>query len=198
MASDIQPPSSKREKVVLKKGFHLTDWMRLVQSVFDLSGRNGGPLRNIGRDELRKHNTEYDCWTAYNGKVYNITPYLHYHPGGINKLLEGAAGQDCTVLFNKYHAWVNIQSMIGKCLVGNYIPHLSDPTSTDASATAAAASATDATDCDDSEDEIDHRILTDSKVASGGPAVVPSTGADAAGSEADVPPVMEAVQALNI
>ena len=28
------------------------------------------------------------------------------------------AGQDCTALFNKYHAWVNIGAMIGKCCVG--------------------------------------------------------------------------------
>ena len=40
MASDIVPPSSKREKVSLKPGFHLVDWMRLTQ-VSDVSGRKG-------------------------------------------------------------------------------------------------------------------------------------------------------------
>lgn len=28
------------------------------------------------------------------------------------------AGNDCTSLFNKYHAWVNIDAMVGKCCVG--------------------------------------------------------------------------------
>ena len=83
----------------------------------DFSCRNGGPLRKISMSELAEHNSQFDCWTAYNGKVYNITQYLHYHPGGVPKLLEGA-GKDCTKLFNKYHAWVNIDSMLSKCVVG--------------------------------------------------------------------------------
>ena len=52
-----------------------------------------------------------------NGKVYNITQYLAYHPGG-EKILMSRAGKDCTVLFNKYHAWVNGDSMLSKCQVG--------------------------------------------------------------------------------
>ncbi len=42
---------------------------------------------------------------------------MHYHHGGINKVMEGA-GRDCTVLFNKYHKWVNCDSMLAGCLVG--------------------------------------------------------------------------------
>mmetsp|Transcript_14865 Transcript_14865/g.22357 ORF Transcript_14865/g.22357 Transcript_14865/m.22357 type:complete len:168 (+) Transcript_14865:63-566(+) len=120
-ASDILPPSDKkgrsREKVALKPGFHLTDWMRLTQHAHDLSGRNGGPLRNISREELAQHNTQFDCWTALNGKVYNITQYMAYHPGGEKKLMLGA-GKDCTAMFNKFHAWVNGESMLAKCQVG--------------------------------------------------------------------------------
>ena len=43
-----------------------------------------------------------------------------YHPGGVAKLMEGA-GKDCTDLFNKYHRWVNMDSILGKCLVGTLI-----------------------------------------------------------------------------
>lgn len=115
MASDTMPPKS-REKVRLKPGFHLVDWMNLMKTS-DFSCRNGGPLRKISIAELASHTSQFDCWTAYNGKVYNITQYLHYHPGGVAKLMEGA-GKDCTKAFNKYHAWVNIESMLSKCLVG--------------------------------------------------------------------------------
>jgi cytochrome b involved in lipid metabolism len=119
MASDTRAPA-KREKVVLKKGFHLMDWMRLVQSSFDLSGRKGsGPLQ-VTTQELRLHNKESDCWTVYNGKVYNLTAYMPYHPGGAAILMEGA-GKDSTRLFNKYHAWVNCESIIGKCCVGVFV-----------------------------------------------------------------------------
>ena len=31
MASDTLPPSSKREKIAIKPGFHLVDWMKLTQ-----------------------------------------------------------------------------------------------------------------------------------------------------------------------
>ena len=42
---------------------------------------------------------------------------MPYHPGGIPKLMLGS-GKDCTVLFNKYHSWVNCESILAKCLVG--------------------------------------------------------------------------------
>ena len=32
------------------------------------------------------------------------------------------AGKDCTALFDKFHAWVNIDSMLSKCYVGTLIP----------------------------------------------------------------------------
>lgn len=34
------------------------------------------------------------------------------------------AGKDCTALFNKYHAWVNIDSMLSKCFVGKLVESL--------------------------------------------------------------------------
>jgi cytochrome-b5 reductase len=46
-----------------------------------------------------KHNTEDDAWTVLNGKVYDITMYMEYHPGGIEKLMLGA-GKDCSLLFS--------------------------------------------------------------------------------------------------
>jgi cytochrome b involved in lipid metabolism len=48
--------------------------------------------------ELRRHNTPQDAWMALRGKVYNITPYLAYHPGGVDELMLGA-GKDGTKLF---------------------------------------------------------------------------------------------------
>jgi cytochrome-b5 reductase len=34
------------------------------------------------------------------GKVYNMTPYMKFHPGGVDELMRGA-GKDCTILFNE-------------------------------------------------------------------------------------------------
>jgi hypothetical protein len=72
-----------------------------------------------------QHNVQSDCWTSYNGKVYNITQYLDYHPGGIPILME-AAGKDCTNLFNKYHRWINIENMLDTCLIGDIIEEMNE------------------------------------------------------------------------
>ncbi|CAM9130709.1 unnamed protein product [Choristocarpus tenellus] len=50
-------------------------------------------------------------------EVYNITPFLHYHPGGVETVMRGA-GRDCTALFDKYHPWVSADSLIGNLMLG--------------------------------------------------------------------------------
>lgn len=67
--------------------------------------------------EVSEHATPNDAWSIFNGKVYNITPYLHYHPGGVKELMR-AAGKDGTDLFMEYHAWVNAELMLEGCLIG--------------------------------------------------------------------------------
>lgn len=58
-----------------------------------------------------------DAWTAYGGKVYNVTPYVPFHPGGKGELLRGA-GKDGTRLFGEVHPWVNYETMLQSCLIG--------------------------------------------------------------------------------
>mmetsp|Transcript_23960 Transcript_23960/g.95078 ORF Transcript_23960/g.95078 Transcript_23960/m.95078 type:complete len:207 (-) Transcript_23960:23-643(-) len=109
----------RRTEKGVKKGFSLMDWMRLGSHAKDLAGRKGAPLRAISREELAQHASEYDVWTVLDGRVYNLTPYLHYHPGGVKILLQrGVAGADCTRLFTKYHRWVNGRTMLAKCEIG--------------------------------------------------------------------------------
>lgn len=57
----------------------------------------------------------------YIWQVYNVTPYLKFHPGGVDYLMLGA-GKDATALFNKYHRWVNIDMMMNACMVGLLAP----------------------------------------------------------------------------
>lgn len=49
-----------------------------------------------------------------------MTPYMKYHPGGVEELMKGA-GKISTDLFNKVHPWVNLTSMLEKCLVGSLV-----------------------------------------------------------------------------
>jgi cytochrome b involved in lipid metabolism len=57
------------------------------------------------------------AWSSYQGKVYNISPYLPFHPGGEGEL-KRAAGKDGGKLFMEVHPWVNWDNMLGECLVG--------------------------------------------------------------------------------
>jgi len=47
--------------------------------------------------ELARHNQPNDCWTAIEGRVYDITKYVDEHPGGY--IILDAAGKDGTKLF---------------------------------------------------------------------------------------------------
>lgn len=48
-------------------------------------------------DEIKKHNTDDDCWLVYKGRVYDVTEYLPMHQGGEENFLKWA-GQDLTSL----------------------------------------------------------------------------------------------------
>ncbi|XP_032131252.1 cytochrome b5 reductase 4 isoform X3 [Sapajus apella] len=105
-----------RSKVPLKQGRSLMDWIRLTKSGKDLTGLKGR-LIEVTEEELKKHNKKDDCWICIRGFVYNVSPYMEYHPGGEDELMR-AAGSDGTELFDQVHRWVNYESMLKECLVG--------------------------------------------------------------------------------
>lgn len=112
-----------RKKVPYEKGFSQMHWVRLMKGSATLSGQPPGTaLRNdITLDEVARHATDIDGWTVLRGNVYNISPYMKFHPGG-EVMLRKAIGRDCTALFNKYHAWVNAEALLSKCLIGKLAP----------------------------------------------------------------------------
>ncbi|EEB07692.1 cytochrome b5 reductase [Schizosaccharomyces japonicus yFS275] len=106
---------SQREPVALAAGHSPLDWARLVASKQNLSGVP--TIIKVSKEELAKHNKPDDCWMCIKGKVYNITPYLQFHPGGVGDLID-YAGQDATNKFMETHAWVNEEALLRNCLVG--------------------------------------------------------------------------------
>ena len=91
------------KKIQLAAGYSQMDWMRLTKRTPDMNGLDGGKRRkDITMEEVATHGTEADGWTVLRGKVYNLSPYLDFHPGG-RKILTQSLGKDCTALFESYH-----------------------------------------------------------------------------------------------
>lgn len=58
--------------------------------------------RAISLQEVAKHNTVSDLWMAIDGKVYDLTKFARFHPGGPN-VLGRHAGTDASKEFNAIH-----------------------------------------------------------------------------------------------
>ncbi|RLN40739.1 cytochrome b5 domain-containing protein RLF-like [Panicum miliaceum] len=112
-----------RAKVPFEKGYSQMNWLKLTRTHPDLAGLKGHSNRRlISLEEVKQHNTGDCIWTVLKGRVYNIAPYMKFHPGGVDMLMK-AAGKDSTAMFNKYHAWVNAEFLLEKCLVGFLDPN---------------------------------------------------------------------------
>jgi cytochrome b involved in lipid metabolism len=106
-----------RQKVLLKPGHSPLDWAHLQKSGTNLSGVDR--LVRVTPSMLKHNNGRKGrpAWSIYQGKVYNISPYIPFHPGGEGELRR-AAGKDGEKLFMEVHPWVNWENMLGECLVG--------------------------------------------------------------------------------
>eukprot|EP00439_Symbiodinium_sp_Y106_P051354 s1906_g6.t2 len=68
-------------------------------------------------EEVARHNQVGDCWTIFQGRVYDISAYIDFHPGGKKQIMQGA-GKDMTSLFHKAHPWVSMEGLVGKLCLG--------------------------------------------------------------------------------
>ncbi len=55
------------------------------------------------REEVSLHNKADDCWTIVHGRVYNVTKYLDFHPGGSKFLMKNAGKGGCILTHLKQH-----------------------------------------------------------------------------------------------
>ncbi|KAL8932769.1 MAG: hypothetical protein Q9211_006134 [Gyalolechia sp. 1 TL-2023] len=120
-------PFSKRpsKKVLLEPGHSPLDWAHLVSnppSASFLRGDDVPPnLIRVPPSALRYHNGRKgkNAWGVWQGKVYNLTPYIKFHPGGVSELMKGAGREkDAERLFLEVHPWVNWEGLLGECLIG--------------------------------------------------------------------------------
>ncbi|KAF7713010.1 Uncharacterized protein PECH_007246 [Penicillium ucsense] len=77
------------------------------------------PQKQFTREEIEKHNKEDDCWIIVNGKVYDATSVLDWHPGGKATIL-GHAGKvhaETTEAFESIHDDYAEQKL-SECVIG--------------------------------------------------------------------------------
>ena len=64
----------------------------------ELRGSCSG-LSEIPLDEVARHDTYQDCWVVIYDRVYDVTSFLHSHPGGQDVIMDHA-GRDATLAFH--------------------------------------------------------------------------------------------------
>ena len=118
----------KRRKIPsLGLGFSQLHWMRKIGSSDDMTAGVGvadpadPDCKKWPMSEVRRHNNRQDAWMVLGTRVYNVTPYLKFHPGSVEELMR-AAGDDATALFREVHPWVNFSAMLEPCCVGVLAP----------------------------------------------------------------------------
>ena len=52
--------------------------------------------------DVAKHKVVTDCWTTVNGDVFNLTPFVGQHPGGVENIIK-ICGIDGTATFMDQH-----------------------------------------------------------------------------------------------
>ncbi|KAF8324855.1 acyl-CoA dehydrogenase [Cantharellus anzutake] len=63
-----------------------------------------GKIKLLTVEEVAQHNKEGDLWTIIDAKVFDLTKFLKFHPGGKAVLLDDEVrGKDCTELFYSLH-----------------------------------------------------------------------------------------------
>ena len=78
-------------------------------------------LIKVTPSQVKYHNGRKgrDAWGTYQGKVFNLSPYMKFHPGGVGELMRGAGKiGDAERLFQEIHPWVNWEGLLGDCLIG--------------------------------------------------------------------------------
>lgn len=68
-------------------------------------------------EQVSEHSTSGDCWLVIFDKVYDVTEFLHEHPGGEFIICEHA-GRDATIAFKNTLHGKDAHKLMKKYLIG--------------------------------------------------------------------------------
>ncbi|GAB5355431.1 hypothetical protein AAMO2058_000204900 [Amorphochlora amoebiformis] len=75
-------------------------------------------LKVIKDADLAKHCSKDDLWCIIHGKVYDISQYVERHPGGIDILIDKAAGADASEAFEEIQHSEDARRALQKYVIG--------------------------------------------------------------------------------
>ncbi len=83
-----------------------------------VSSTDNNSTAKLNLAEVANHHSQSDCWSVIEGSVYNLTPYLKYHPGG-PRIIE-ACGIDASDLFSGKSAMGRMHSQMARQMLAKY------------------------------------------------------------------------------
>ena len=78
------------------------------------------PLRTLTLAEVSEHASNESAWIVIDGGVYDITPYVTEHPGGVKAILKNAGG-DATKGFKGPQHPARVFDMIDDYKIGTIV-----------------------------------------------------------------------------
>jgi len=114
---ELDVASLKLQRVALSPAYSQLAWSRRVSTIPRRPQLKAYTLAQVAQhaDPARS------VWMVLRGKVYDVTEYLPYHPGGKATLLRGA-GKDATKMYDQVHAFVNAETLMGPLCIGHLVP----------------------------------------------------------------------------
>ncbi|RYO93972.1 hypothetical protein DL764_007901 [Monosporascus ibericus] len=103
-------------------------WMKpsMENQIENVKQEAGTPQEQFTREEVEKHDNERDCWIVVDGKVYDATSVLDWHPGGKAAVLShaGRVHQETTDEFASIHDGYAYQKLKEKA--ANFLKKLAE------------------------------------------------------------------------
>ncbi|MDQ4076810.1 MAG: hypothetical protein M3220_11275, partial [Chloroflexota bacterium] len=116
-------PGSEHEKEQAARQalYRLVAEGRYMQEVFTTyTGSHAASRKRYDISEVVLHNDEENgYWMIIDGHVYDLTEFIHLHPGGF-KILHGYVGMDATIAFERvrHHVHPEVHSMLDMYEIG--------------------------------------------------------------------------------
>lgn len=77
---------------IMYNGHSMSNWLAKLDSIVPVD------CSTYEMDTIAQHHAKDDAWIVLYGRIYDITPFIKYHPGGIEPLLQ-YAGRDASLAF---------------------------------------------------------------------------------------------------